>query len=191
MCRITGYSSDDTVAAQNGSRRPADVDRLASVVELAEADLLRTQTGAVLEPSQLQRQQQAPCCNSTAMSTSLAWVSWNPATGLPNCVRSTAYAIAVSQAVPGRTENAPHDAEPGLGQAGQRALEAPHLGQHRVVRQPDTLEDHSEVTEARIDSLCLISGRGEPGRVRRHEEAAHAVVGDAPRRPRRRRPIRW
>ncbi len=38
-----------------------------------------------------------PLCSSTAMSASLAWVSWNPPMGRPNCSRVFAYSTAASK----------------------------------------------------------------------------------------------
>src|SRR5690242_16992725 len=47
----------DSVGTQDGSRGAADVDRLADVVELAEADLLRAQGAGVLAAAEVQRQE--------------------------------------------------------------------------------------------------------------------------------------
>src|SRR5690349_4739805 len=47
-----GVLQRDAVGAEHGARRATDLERLADVVELADADLLRTQQALVLEPSE-------------------------------------------------------------------------------------------------------------------------------------------
>ena len=74
------------------------------------------------------------------MSASLAWVSWKPAIGRPNCSRGAGVVDRGVQAVPGRAQRAPDDAVPRLGQAGQRRLEPARLGQPRVAGQPHVVE---------------------------------------------------
>ena len=77
------------IAAQYRSRGPADLDRLSGVVQLAEADLFGSQPPASLSRPRCS-DSSWPLCSSTAMSTSFAWVSWNPAIGRPNWVRCIA-----------------------------------------------------------------------------------------------------
>ncbi len=118
--------------------------------------------------------------SSSAMSASLAWVSWKPGDRLAELRPVHGVRDGRLQAVAGRAEDAPDDAEPGLGQAGQRALQAAHLGQHRVVRQPDALEDQLGGHRGPHRQLVLDQRRGEAGRVGRDDEAPDAVVGLGP-----------
>ena len=92
------------------------------------------------------------------------------------------------QAVAGRAERAEDDAEPRLVQAATavRAARAPRAAP-RSAGSRTSSSTSSAVIEARSDNLCLIFGRGEAGRVGRHDEARgsrrrsrpdHRDVGD-------------
>src|SRR6476661_3368398 len=54
-----GVLQRDAVGAEDGARRTADLEGLAHVVELADADLLRSQQPLVLEPPEVQREEHA------------------------------------------------------------------------------------------------------------------------------------
>ena len=79
----------DPVRAEDRPRLAGDRQRLADVVELAEADLLGPDPAVVLQPPEVQGEQR-PFSSSTSMSASLRWVSWKPPIGRPNCVRVVA-----------------------------------------------------------------------------------------------------
>ena len=59
MCRMTGYSSVMPLAAEDRAALAGDRERLARVVELADADLLGADRVLVLEPAEVQREQVA------------------------------------------------------------------------------------------------------------------------------------
>ena len=98
------------------------------------------------------------------MSASLAWVSWKAASGLSKIDRVPAYGDGRLEAVAGRAHRAEHDPEPGLVQARQRPgqpLASRAAARRRAAGRPSSTS--SEVTEARSDSLRLISGAENPG----------------------------
>lgn len=65
----------DAVGTEDGAALPRNGDRLTCVVELAEADLARLEPSGILEPTKMQRKQEA-LCSSRVMSASFCWVSW-------------------------------------------------------------------------------------------------------------------
>ena len=76
----------DPVGAEDG-RRAADLQRLADVVELAEADLLGAQRAGVLAAAEVQREEQALDVLE-AMSASFCLGQLEPGDRPPNCSRS-------------------------------------------------------------------------------------------------------
>ena len=114
------------------------------------------------------------------MSASLAWVSWKPAIGRPNCSRSQAYAIAVSRqsrAAPSAPQAMPDRASV---RQDSGALSPRASGSTASAGSRTSSSTISPVEEARSDSLWWISLAVTPGRRHRHDEAADPVVGPGP-----------
>ncbi len=150
-----------------------DRQRLADVVELAQADLARVELMIIFEPAQMQGEQE-PLLQFESHVGQLGLgeleggqrpIEHGPVAGVGQ---------RGLQAVPGRPERAEDDAEPGLVQTRQRAAQPGHLGQHRVAGSRTSSSTSSAVTEARSDSSVLDRCRGEARRVGRHHETSDA-----------------
>ena len=161
MCRMTGYSSEIPLAPRIGARGAADLEGLAHVVELAEADLLGAQLPRVLEAARGGGRAACPWCSSSAMSASLAWVSWKPPIGLPNCSRVAGVVQRRLVRRPRRAHRAPDDPVAGLVQAASGPLQPADLRQHGVGGQPYVVQDELAGDRGAQRHLVLDLGRGE------------------------------
>ena len=96
MCRITGYSSEMPLAP-----RMVRAVRQISIASRVLFSLPKDTWSGVSVPASLRRPRcrasRVPLPSSSAMSASLAWVSWKPPIGRPNCSRVTAYSRAASK----------------------------------------------------------------------------------------------
>ena len=75
---------------------------------------------------------------------------------------------------------APHDAVPGLVQAGQRTDESTDLREHRIVGQAHIVQDELTGHRRSQRQLVLDQSGGESGRVGGHDEPANTVIGLSP-----------
>ena len=111
----------------------AIVDRLAHVVELADADHLGRERAGVLEPAQVQRKQEG-LVELDGHVGELLLGELEPRDRPVELLAVDRVVDRGLQAVAGGADHAEDDPEPGLGQARQRALEPGDLGEHRGLR---------------------------------------------------------
>jgi hypothetical protein len=181
-------------APKDGAAFAGDRDRLAHVVELAQADLLgERRVVGVLEPPQVQRQEH-PLPSSRVMSASFNWVNWYAPAA---CRRSRAHrhtrwsTRAQSRAAPSAPKTIPKRASLRQDSGPDRPCTS---GQHRRRRQPHLVEHQLGGDRGPQRQLVLDRRRREAWRVSRHDEPADPVCcrrRSGPRRRRRRRPSRW
>ncbi len=167
------------VAAQYGSSGPADLDGLPGVVQLAEADLLGTQPDAVLEATQVQRQQ----LTLVQFDRHVDELCLGQLESGDRAPELGALRRVVERRLPGRPRRAhrtPDDAVARLGQAGQRSPQAFRLGQHRVGGQPHVVEHQLAGDRGPQRQLVVDGVGGKPRCPGGDDEAANAVVGGGP-----------
>ena len=181
----------DAVGAEHLAGGARDLERGVDVAELAHADVLGPQPPVVLHPAEVQREQGGPVDLQRHRRPASAAGS-----GRRRSACRTGPARCCSRAPP-RSRRAPRRPRP------RRCRSAPRSGTRagRAARSPraasptagrrTSSSSSSEVTEARSDSFLWMSWVVKPVRALGDEEAANALVGPAPRRPRRRRASRW
>ena len=174
-----GVLQRDAVASEDRAALPSDGQRLAGVVELAEADLLWRDDVLVLESAQMDREEHA-LAELEGHVGQLLLRHLVAGDGLVELLAIDGVAQGGLEAVARGAQSAVGDAEPSLIEAGQGSLEPPDAGQHRRCGQADIVEDQLGGHGGPQRHLLVDLPRREAGRVSRDDESANPVIGLRP-----------
>ena len=174
-----GVLQRDAVAAKDGTAFAGDRERLARIVELAEAHLLGRDRVRILEAAEVDGQQHALAQFERHVGELLLG-HLIAGDRLVELLAVDGVAQGRLEAVASRAERAVGDAEARLIEARERTLEAAHAGQHRRGGQADAVEDEFRRDRRAQRHLLVDLASREAGGVRGDHEAPDAVIGLGP-----------